>query len=262
MTPEVMSFQVSTRAAAAAGDLIWRATEEGLIGHDPYEGKVLATAEVADVIAIAGCDEMLTVGTRSGEVLGLEPSTGRQMFSLFADTSNRLVGAKDAVWLFQGDTRTASRVTLSGGLGLAVTVGSASHFVVVGEELWWVEEQMTVRSSRGHRIDLELPLGPSGAISCSGAVWFGADRYLMHVSVWSSKVGRPLPSPIGVPIVLACAGGRVIGADQSRVIVMDPAADASVVEVDASLGGPPVAAAGVTNAAWVVSEHDALLLTF
>jgi len=259
---ETLATRGVTLGAASAGGIVWRLGRGIIEGLHPSDGRLVAEASVEGGVEVAGSPDILVVLTQGGDLVGIDPVTGATSTQIEVGSGCHVVGGQDAVWLHQPADGVVRRISGDGTLHPSVAVGSATHLSVAGEDLWWVAERDTLRSSSGHIVDLVERVPRSGAVACAGSVWLGAMGYLIFVSLRAGVLGPSLRTDTDTPLVLACAGGRIVGADSTTALVMDPAADANVVRVGQLLSGPPVAAVGFRNTGWILSEVDALLLHF
>lgn len=218
------------------------------------------TSVTPDVVDIAGSHDLLAAATATGDVIGIDPTTGRRVFTTSTD-GGTLVAGDSSVWLWRSDRGTAARLTSGGAMGGDVVVGDATGVAGVGDEVWWLDGSLRVRSSAGTVFDTPLA-GPAAASTvCGGSMWLSSGAHLEHVSLFSGKTGNPLASPVGALVVLGCSGNRIIGANgDGTAAVMDPAADALFVTVDQPPVGAPLAAVGTKTVGWVVGADRAIIL--
>ena len=262
---ESLTLEGPTTKAAAAAGLVWRASDGALLSHEAYSLEEQASVPTRPVSALAGSATLLAAVTEDGELTGRDPETGAVRFAHQVDPATLLAGGSSSVWLYDRGSAVARSISDDGSLGEQLAVGPVADLAVEDDRLWWsAPGGRLIGCSDGRKLDAgSYPGRRSGLVVCARSVWLGGQSVLLRIGTWAGEVGLPLETGVGLPVVMTCAGGRVVGADETTAFVLDPAVDANVVRLAAQLTGRPLAAVGHRNVAWIITTaKEAIVARF
>jgi len=248
-------------AAAAVDDTVWCAAGGRLLAFDGA-GTPRLNQPLSGVLSLGASGSRLAA-IRDGEIVWLNPRTGREVGRRSISAPAVLVSGGGAVWAIDGERGEGWRLGDAGTLIGPVVMPGVDRAAVDADRVWWLSQRDTKLRDGTREVDVNVGPSERGALTvCANSVWLSVNGGLVRVGSWAAAKGPLMPVSAGPMPFLTCGGGMLVGgSSQDGLMVLDPSADADVRRLDVDPGGDLAMLVATRTMAWVFSAgHSEALL--
>lgn len=267
-----------SRAAGSVGSHHHPIPPDPGLQPERFEDRTLGGVRVrvgGEPVALAVADAVWVVRRAAGDVLRLDPGSGRRIGDPIplGDRPSGIAMTASAAWVTSSSDRTVSRIDRrTARVTDRIDVGILPVGITAGFDALWVANSgdgTVVRiDPRTSRVTDRIEVGPGPVAVAAGAgkVWATSTlhRHVVAIDPRTQRPGTPIDVPAG-PLAISVAGNAVwvAGASAGTVSRIDPDTG-SVTSIPAGgttgFGLGPAGLAVTEGAVWVANTRDQALL--